>query len=181
MATLICFNNRSNYKNIYAVENVLRYILRARLNENRLQDLLAYGGKGIPICLSPNDIINQFLYTQNLYLINSRKGIRIYHELLSFTDWEYERLGYDINLIYQIAMRCCEEYFNNGYQVVFAIHYEVEKKLHIHFAINSIHYKTGKKLHTTIHENKIRECLFQDIINSFINTRIISPFRFIEN
>lgn len=29
-------------------------------------------------------------------------------------------------------MRCCEEYFNNRYQVVFAIHYEVEKQFHIH-------------------------------------------------
>ena len=181
MATLICFNNRSNYKNIYAVENVLRYILRARLNENRLQDLLAYGGKGIPICLSPNDIINQFLYVQNLYLINSRKGIRIYHEVLSFTDWEYESLGYDINQIYQIAMRCCDEYFNNGHQVVFAIHYESEKHLHIHFAISSINYKDGKKWRTSINQNNNRGDTFQNIINSYIATRIISPFRFIEN
>lgn len=181
MATLICFNNRKNYKNIQAVENVLQYILRIRPNEKRRQDLLTYGGKGIPLFLSPDDIINQFLYVQNLYLINSRKGIRIYHEVLSFTDSEYERLGYDINLIYQIAMRCSEEYFNRGHQVVFAIHYESEKHLHIHFAINSINYITGKKLHTNIQENRTRECLFQNIINSFIADRIISPFLFIEN
>ena len=76
-------------------------------------------------------------------------------------------------------MMCSEEYFSKGHQVVFAIHYESQKHLHIHFAINSINYKTGKKWHTNIQQNKIRECTFQNIINSFIKQRIISPFYFV--
>ena len=73
-----------NFTNADAVENLIRYVTRTRKNENRAGDLIKYGAAGAGYYLHPEDIIRQFLFVQNVYKINQRKGKRMYHESITF-------------------------------------------------------------------------------------------------
>ena len=42
---------------------------------------------------------------------------------------------------------CYKEYFQQGFQVVYAVHWDNNKSLHVHFVINTINFKDGKKWH----------------------------------
>ena len=90
----------------------------------------------------------------------------MYHEIFSLLDEEVAGLYYNMNLLYCIAAECARWYFNQGYQVVFAIHHQ--GRFHIHFAVNTIHYITGKKFHTTKPEKDAREMLFNQILYKYL-------------
>lgn len=160
----------NNYSNHDAVENLLRYILRIRKTETRQNDLIMYGGKGVSLNLPPENIIKQFLYVQNLFQIDSRGGKRMYHEVLNLNDEEAKLFGEDMNKLYQFAMICCDLYYMNGYQVVFAVHFETEKRLHIHFAVNAVNYINGQKWHTSFEDRGQREVYFNLLLEKYTNS-----------
>lgn len=82
----------------------------------------------------------------------------MYHEVFSLLDEEVAALNWNMSLLISIAMECARKYFEQGFQVVYAIHHQ--SKVHIHFAVNSINYRTGAKFHTTKVEKAMREDLF---------------------
>lgn len=141
---------RSNYSNPDAVRNLIRYITRTRENESRAQDLLAYGAVGAGYYLHPDDIIQQFLYVQNAHGINSRGGKRMHHEVFNLYDSEAMELGNDPYQLWLVGMKCCEVYYRMGFQAVFAVHWQQDKRYHFHFAINNISFVNGLKLHTSM-------------------------------
>ena len=168
MAELIMITRgHGSYTNKDAVEKVIRYITRTRWCENRQNELIAYGGAGVGIYLNPAEIIRQFLYVQNIYNINNRGGRRIYHEVLSFTDYEFQLLNWDYNSVLMIAQEISKFYYENGHQVLFGIHYSEEKRLHIHFAVNTINYRTGLKWHSSKIDLEQRKLLFNEIIKKY--------------
>lgn len=155
----------NNYTNKEAVKNLIRYITRTRSNENRAGDLVCYGAAGAGYYYSPEDIIQQFLYVQHGYKIESRKGKRMYHEVFNFLDYEVSLFRGDWLQLWIIGMRCCQVYYQIGFQSVFALHYEPGKRFHYHFAVNSINFLDGRKWHTTFEEVRQRESIFNQILD----------------
>ena len=170
------FLSYGNYMNPDAVSNVLKYILRIRENEKRAHELLDYGGIGVPTYAEPNDYIASFLYVQTIFNINKRKGRRLAHETLNFTQTEESFLLNNRAILHELAYSCANTYFIQGHQVVFAIHYDEAKRLHIHFAINAINYITGYKYHISLNDRLKREVLFNNIITDLSNGELINGY-----
>ena len=64
-------------------------------------------------------------------------------------------------------MECCQVYFQIGHQAVFAVHWESEKRCHIHFAVNTINFQDGRKWHSSFPEIKQREAIFNEILRKY--------------
>lgn len=162
------------YTNIDAVENVVRYITRTRRTEDRADELVAWGGLGIGCYQTPELVVEQFCRLQNLHNMATRKGSRVFHEVLGITEEEFGRLEYDYGSVYQIAMKCAQYYYAMGHQVIFAIHHAKgnsqagNKGLHIHFVVNTINFVTGNKWHTNMRENFQRQERFNEILFNFM-------------
>lgn len=166
------YYKHSNYSNLNAVRNLIRYITRTRENEDRKKDLIAYGAVGAGYDFHPDTIIKQFLFVQNGYAINSRGGKRMYHEVFNLYDCEAAELNYDRMQLFLLGMKCSQIYFKMGFQTVFAVHWEEGKHYHIHFAVNSINFTNGLKWHTSLEEIKQREDVFNHILfNQQINLK----------
>lgn len=157
---------QKNYTNKNAVQNVIRDITRSRENEQAYSDLIAYGAFGCELNAPPEWLIQEFLCIQNIYNIEGRKGRRIYHEIFSLLDEEVAGLYYNMGFLYSIAAECARWYFEQGHQVVFAIHHQ--GRFHIHFAVNTINYRTGMKFHTTKLEKEARGMLFNQILYKYL-------------
>lgn len=155
---------KKNYTNLDAVENLIHYVTRTRKNEDRAGDLIAYGAVGADYFHTVDDMIQQFLYVQNVNGINSRGGRRMYHEVLNLLDWEVERLANSPEWLWNVGMGCSQVYYQMGHQAVFGVHWEPEKRCHIHFAVNSINFIDGRKWHTSMPEIKGREAVFNEIL-----------------
>ncbi len=164
-----------NYSNLDAVSNVIHYVTRTRYDEDRADELLGYGAAGAGYYLSADDIIQQFLFVQNVFHINQRGGKRMYHEVYNLLDEEVERLEYNPAELWYLGMECCQVYYQMGFQVVFAIHFDYGKRYHIHFAVNSINFITGLKWHTSLPEIKQREAVFNQILGE--RQRLVSEHR----
>ena len=160
MGKLINIGGR--YANAEAVDKVIRYVTRTRTNETRAENLQGYGGLGIFRYDTVEMMIGRFKAVQDAYGIRHRKGKRMFHEVFSITDMEFKGINCDMKLLNQIALELCGEYYRQGFQVVYAIHWEEEKKLHIHFAVNSVSFMTGKKFITSREGNRERERLFNE-------------------
>lgn len=157
--------DNSNFNNVDAVENLIHYVTRTRENERRADDLIICGAAGASCNQKAEDMIQQFKYVQNTYRINSRKGRRMYHEVLNLLDHEAAWLNYDPVWFWRVGIECCQVYFQMGFQAVFAVHYEESKHYHFHFAVNSISFIDGRKWHTSFLEKNQRESIFNDILN----------------
>lgn len=155
-------NMGGRYANADAVDNVIRYVTRTRSDEQRKEELQEYGGLGFFRYDTTETMIARFKAVQNAYGIGYRKGKRIFHEVFSITDREFEGINCDMKLLNQIALELCGEYYRQGFQVVYAIHWDKEKKLHIHFAVNAVSFMTGKKFITSKDGNNERERLFNE-------------------
>ena len=167
---------KNNYTNKKAVSNVIHDITRTRENERQKRDLLNYGAVGCGCMIPADDMIQEFLYVQNAYGIEARKGKRMYHEIFSLLDEEVRGLYYNPYYLYEFALECAKWYYDQGFQVVFAIHHQ--SKFHIHFAVNSINFRTGLKFHTSKIEKTKREQLFNWILQKHM--RLLN-FNFIDN
>lgn len=170
---ILMMMKKGHYVNSDAIENVIRYVTRTRVNESRADELIAWGGCGVGCYAIPELAIEQFRYVQHTYGIQTRGGRKLYHETFNITADEFERLNRDYGVVYQIAAKCAEFYFSLGHQVVFAVHYTknewtMNKGLHIHFVINAVNFKTGKKWHTNFRESFCRERDFNMIMGQFM-------------
>jgi len=157
-----------SYVNFDAVENVLRYVMRIRKNESRQKELHSWGGLGVPVYAYPESVIKSFLSIQNAYGINYRKGRRIFHEVITIKDSEFARIRSDYRILHQIIYEFCMwEYYQYGFQVVYAIHCDTRKALHVHFVVNSINYLDGHKWHTNKNETRLREHRFNCLLERY--------------
>ncbi len=161
--------NEGNYTNTDAVANVIRYVTRTRYNEDRKDELLLYGARGVTTSFTPEEMIMQFCYVQELYNITQRGGRRVRHEYFRFSEEEQAVLNGRRNLLMKIAMECCAVFYNSGFQVVYALHYDKKKRLHIHFCVNAINFISGRKFHEEQREFRARERMFNEIVRKYIN------------
>ena len=173
---LLIMSKYGRYENEDAVENVVRYITRTRPGENRKDELIAYGAMGVSAYAEPEIMIQQMKYVQNFYEIERKKGARIYHEFYRFDEREQSILGNNIVYLQQIALQCCNVYYERGYQVIYAVHYDREKRLHIHFCVNAVSFVNGNKWHEYMNGLSQRQALFNGIAKKYMN--IISPIEF---
>lgn len=106
----------------------------------------------------------------------------MYHEVLNLKDCELERLGNDPEILWKVGMECCQVYYRMGHQAVFAVHWEPEKRCHIHFAVNSINFVDGRKWHSSLPEIKQREAIFNEILRKYqiMATGAIEPLEFLD-
>lgn len=168
------YNNRTyrmkNYTNKNAVKFVIDDITRNRENEKYEYQLLGYGGLGVNQFLPVEDMIATFCYVQQAYDIDNRGGRRIYHEVFWFFPDELVMLDRNVELMWQFAYEISLEFFyKKGFQVVFAIHYDMQGKYHIHLAVNTVNYITGKKLQTFKKDIKEREASCNVILKKYLN------------
>lgn len=174
---LLIMASEGKYVNSNAISNVIHYVTRSRKGEYRQNELVGYGGAGVGYYLTPDEIIRQMSYVQQLYNINLRKGRRLYHEFFLIKDEEFKRLGENMYTVHNIANECCRLYYEAGFQVVYAIHWEKEKRLHIHFVVNVINFRNGLKWHSSKVDLKNRQEAFNCILEKYQNM-IISPISF---
>lgn len=177
------YYRKRNYSNPDAVEKLIRYVTRTRENEYRENDLITYGAVGADYFHSSDAMIQQFEYVQNVYGINYRGGRRMYHEVLNLLDWEAERLDSASEWLWRVGMECCEVYFKMGHQAVFAVHWDPEKRCHIHFAVNTINFMDGRKWHSSMAEIEQRGMIFNHILHKYqiMATGAIEPLEFLNN
>lgn len=167
MAMLVMMR-KGKYINSDAVEKTIRYITRTRSMEDRADELIAWGGMGIATYQTPELVIKQFCSLQTVYGIAARGGSRVFHEVLEIKEDEFAKLGYDYARVWETAMSCANQYYEMGYQVIFAIHHAKgnchggNKGVHIHFVVNTISFLTGNKWHTNMRRNHTREQNFND-------------------
>ena len=72
-----------------------------------------------------------------------------------------------MDAVNQMALEMCMEYYNEGFQVVYGVHWEEIKKLHIHFAVNAVNFITGKKFDTSVTGNLYRKHRFNEIMKKY--------------
>lgn len=165
---------KGKYENSQVIENVVRYITRTRSSEKRGDELLAYGSHGVADYLSVEVMIRQMKAVQEFYRIEQRKGRRMYHEVFSLTNEEVSRIR-DFSTLIQFANECSLLYFQNGFQVVFAIHYEAGGQVHIHFAVSTINFRTGAKWHSSMVDLSGRQECFNAILQKYLDRNVIYP------
>lgn len=166
---------KGNYSNYNAVGNTINYITRNTDKlEERKSELLAWGGYGV-LFLSPESAIRCFRVLQENENINRRGGQRVIHEFFSMVNDEgidegayiVSRLG--TGAMVQLAYECARLYYNEGFQVVFAIHYDPGKKYHIHFVVNAISFINGLKFKETLQHMGTIENAMNEIIQRYAN------------
>ncbi len=167
MAILISMKGK--YKNENVNSCVIRYITRTRKNEDKRNELLVYGSPNVS-CLFGDDgieqMITEFEDVQRYFCYGGVRGRKVMHETFNlldeeaayFTPWEIDAL----------ALECSRYYDQMGFQVIYAVHFSESKRLHIHFVVNAISYRTGLKFHSSLHEDKARETMFQEILRKHI-------------
>ena len=159
-------SSSGDYSNENATELVIRYITRTRPNEKCQQDLISYGGFGVRNLSSIESIISDFKYVQ---LIHDSTGRQIYHFVLSFSLFENGILNKDYRLIHAIAYDAARWFFLQGFQVIFAVHDEIERLSHIHFALNAINHLTHRKMHLDLE--------YRNELNIVMNEIALSVYR----
>lgn len=70
----------------------------------------------------------------------------------------------DFPTLIQFANECSSLYFRDGFQVVYAIHYEAGGQVHIHFAVSTINFRTGAKWHSSMVDLSGRQECFNAIL-----------------
>ena len=132
------------FKNEDSANNLIRYITRTRLNEDRRNELITYGFPyGNNFNKPIEHVIREFEYIQHAY---GTEGSLMCHYCIQISPTSRLAQNNDIEKLNAYAQECCNYMFNHGHQCVYAIHYSEKDKLHIHLAINTTNYITGHKL-----------------------------------
>ena len=140
------------------IEIFLRYITRTGRSDCFPPAYVGYLGFS-PKCTVTN-LIEEFLKTQSVF--KNTSGFRARHEIVSFQPDEYmDCLG--VCQIVPIAYHLANWYFNQGFQVVFAIHADTPN-LHIHFVINTVSFITGKKYHCNYSQFRNQKDYLESVI-----------------
>lgn len=165
--------DKLQFCNADAANNLIRYISRTRINEDRRHELLSFGFN-YPYPKPVEQIIHEFEYIQDYY---HSDGCLMCHYCLRFPLTVDPRFKNNIHRINAFAQDCCLFIFNMGHQCCYAVHTKDEDTddIHIHLAINTVNFMTGKKLrqyykeiHNTVekplstifndHHNRIYPC-----------------------
>lgn len=161
-----------NYTKPNDLENVIKYIVRE--NGDSPDDLIALGGLGVTEFLGTDIIIKQFYDIQKIHTRKGNFGRYIDHEVFSIRP-EIEQLIYDNNLDIDIISRemAYDFYEVDHCQVVYGVHRppDKNKKLHIHFAINTVNYVTGDKRRENQRQTKERSSRFNKIVADALSGR----------
>jgi len=132
------------FKNTDSANNLIRYITRTRLNEDRRNELVTYGFPyGNNFNKPIEQVIWEFEYIQQAY---DTGGSLMCHYCIHIPPTSRIVQNNDIEKLNAYAQECYNYMFNRGHQCVYAIHYSEKEKLHIHLAINTTNYMIGHKL-----------------------------------
>lgn len=131
------------YRNPQAISNVIKYVTRSRKNETRRRELLSYGCIGASY--NPEMAIEQFKVVQRMLRDDGNIGKRIFHETLQLNEADLALLNGSPDCVAGYARKCASYYYLRGFQVVYAVHWDKEKKYHIHFVINDVSFVDGHK------------------------------------
>lgn len=153
----------SYYKSKESVEKLIRYVTRTRINEDRADELISYGGAGVTFEYGIEYLISQIKQTQKVFDIANREGRRMIHEVYSFSEYDFYCLGNECSLVDQIARLMCSYYYSKGHEVIYAVHKDDEKFIHIHIVANCIRFTDGKKFDSSYKEYCERRQYFNTI------------------
>lgn len=145
------------YRNSQAVTYAIKYITRTREGEDRRNELFAYGAIGASC--NPEVAIEQYKIVQKSFRGRSI-GKRVFHETLELNEEEVSLLNNDPRHMFSYANQCAYFYYNLGFQVVFAVHWDQKRKFHIHFVINPVCFWDGHKWHNTFESENVRKAQF---------------------
>jgi hypothetical protein len=144
MQTVAIRLNPLEYKNIDSAENLIRYITRTRPDEDKKEELLAYGFTYGNQYLRPiEDMIKEFEFIHKYY---SATHCLMCHYVIRFSDDNFYKLDSPLQKLCDYGSACCRYLFEMGFQACYAIHDNGEKFPHVHLAINTINYMNGRKL-----------------------------------
>ena len=172
--------SKGAYTNPSAITNNIGYITRTRKNEDRKNELLCYGTRGVSY--NPVEAIQQFKIVQQRYREPNYIGSRVFHETLHLNESDLALLNYDQTHIYNYAESCAYYYYSLGFQIVFAVHWDQEKKYHIHFVGNAVSFVNGlkwKRSYTPTRQQHHIYCLMW-YHRTFVNpqSNIVQPISF---
>ena len=154
------------------VDYLIRYITRSRENEEKKSDLISCGGRGLEVRHDISIAILQWKAVQAAYISPKRKfGRYCFHEIYCLTSKVSDRI--DVERLDDLAYELSEEYWKEGHQVVYGIHkpHHHEKRVHIHFGVNTVCLKTGRKWHDWFDTREMRNEQFNAITERFIYKR----------
>lgn len=158
---------KNHYMNPDSVENVIRYAIRQRMEETREEELVSWGAKGCSEYKGAGGMIEEFNLVQHrLYTRKGGFGRYIDHEIYSFSKEEESLIKNHHMDVDRIARHMAEDFYNEGFQVVYGIHRSniEEKHMHVHFVINTVNFRTGRKRRENKTSTRSREKKFQKII-----------------
>lgn len=120
-----------------------------------LHKALASGGFNV----DPQNAAEQMHLVKEAY--GQTDGTQLRQFVLSFSDWETNRIG-SLDELKEIACRVCY-YYGRNFQIIFGVHNN--GRYHIHFAMNTVSFYDGSRYH---HRNAddnelaayIRACCF---------------------
>lgn len=147
------------------IEIYLRYITRTRVRDKYPAAYVGY--LGFSPYASVEKLIEEFKELQASY--RSYTGILARHEIVSFDQGDtLDAFGRQkiISIAYQFALW----YFNQGFQVVFAIHLDTDH-LHIHYVLNTVNFFTGNKYHSNKNILKIERKYLEDVVRYLTGRR----------
>lgn len=131
------------FTNDDAPERLIRYVTRTRENESRDSELICWGVHGAAYADIATTIA-QFMIVQQKCRDHTQR--KMYHLSYSPDQYEKQLFNGDYRLVESIAKLQSSILFSIGYQVVYAVHKDDEKDIHIHFAVNSVNFYSGKML-----------------------------------
>lgn len=170
------------FKNKNAVENLIRYILRRRTQEDRIADLKSWGIFGMP-CTDNVEILIQIMQeTQTVY--RKTEGRHMYHFVLTFSDPEKQAIGCNYSLVHQMSLEIGRYFYDQGFQNIFAVHDDPQKRVHVHFAVNSVSFLNGIKYHLNHQDVKVLQDFCAQVVNKYIgniSAAVRSPIYFDNN
>lgn len=168
------FNNagEGHYTQEKDMENVIRYILRQREHESRADELILWGGYGVPEWKGAQGIIDAFKQAQKSHTRKGTFGRYIDHEYYTFTDEEAAAIDEANVDLGKLTRKMANEFYQDGTQVVYAVHKKESRKggenMHIHFAVNTVVHKNGKKRRENMTDTKERSKRLNKIVQESI-------------
>lgn len=157
---------KGKYCNSQSLENLIRYVIRDREEEDRKGELIVWDVLGCPKMLGTESIIEGFRLIQGAYKRDGDFGRYVDHEIYEFSEnelYEMKKSGADLK---KIAMALAKNIYDENYQVVFGVHDKDKESqnVHVHFVINSVNFTTAEKRHENMKNTKKRELEMQKII-----------------
>lgn len=175
---------KGNYTNKDAPKKLINYVTRTGKREDRKEDLIIWGARGVLYSQPIDDIIHIIEQTQMICRGSRPMGPRMFHEIYGLSDGQMYFFHYYPQLLDEFAYACAGVYYDAGHQVIYGVHNEPysEKRMHIHFAVNAVNYNDGYKWHTNMStDQRTREnymnMIFEDMLRryGFISIQKLAP------